>query len=249
MPNVTRRAPNAIITGLNKDPTYKVIDKFGRNPSVGTSLEDIWSQGGVLTFLTTARTMIVDTTGNDNGTSSTGARKVMIQGLDANYLEVEEEVTTNAAASPTTTQTFLRVNRAFVTEVGSLGLNENAITITATTDATVQASISALVGQTLKTQFTVKAGHTAYITRFFGGSSKGDGIQFLIETRLFNTASNNNYESWRTKRDLEIFESHISVQLDDYIQLPEKTDVRIQALTDASTAKVAAGYDMIIVAN
>ena len=84
------------------------IHKFGRNPNVGGAPETIWEQGGVYTYLTVASTVYVYGADAQDGADGTGARTVTVQGLDANYNEIEETLTVDGAVS---TQSFLRVYR------------------------------------------------------------------------------------------------------------------------------------------
>ena len=206
---------------------YRQGEKFGHNDTVGTSFEDIWVNDGDITLGTTARTLTIQSSGNDNGASSSGARTVIIEGLDANYNEITEEIATVAAADPTTTNAFLRVNRMYVGDVGTNGTNENAITCTTTTDATIQANIGAGLGQTEKSQFTVPANYTCVIHSWSGDCGKGEDFEMELKTAELN-------KGWRVRQRAYVYQNHI--QEDIYVVLPEKTDVKIQgkSLTNAN---------------
>ena len=86
----------------------KHIHKFGYNPSVGSNYEDIWSRSGKIVFETSAAVATIDSNLANSGCD------IEIQGLDGNYNEVTETVTLDSSGDATTTQTFLRINRAFV---------------------------------------------------------------------------------------------------------------------------------------
>jgi hypothetical protein len=103
-----------------------VIHKFGRNPNVGGIPETIWEQGGVYTYLTVASTVYVSGADAQDGAAGTGARTVTVQGLDANYNAIEETLTVDGAVS---TQSFLRVFRAFVASAGSLQTNKGDVLV------------------------------------------------------------------------------------------------------------------------
>ena len=65
-----------------------------------------------------------------NGEFSTfGAEKILLRGLDVDYDHLTEEVTLNGQSIVTTTGTFYRVFRAYVTSSGSVGTNDDDIYI------------------------------------------------------------------------------------------------------------------------
>ena len=98
---------SSLSVALRNEDEVVPKDKFGRNTSVGTTLEDIWDVSANISFLTSAETILVQSSGNDNGASSTGARTVTIEGLDNDWNEISETITTNASVDPETTQSFL----------------------------------------------------------------------------------------------------------------------------------------------
>jgi hypothetical protein len=216
-----------------------MLDKFGYNPSVSnTVFEDVWYASQALTYPTVARTLTVDSSGNDNGTGSTGANEIMIQGLDANWNEIKETVVLNATVSPTTTNEFIRVNRAFVTTVGSLGVNENDITLTTTTDLDLQANIGAGLGQTEKSHLSVPAGFKCKILAWSVNCGKGDDFDVILETREFG-------ESWRIRQRALIFQNNKQNELD--ISIGEKGDVRIRAKGSGVDRPLDVNYRYIFV--
>ena len=94
-------------------------------------------------------------------TSASGATDAgvtgIVSGLDANYDEVSEAFTLNGSGTYTTTQTFLRVFRAYVT--GSTAPAGN-ITIS---NGSTYAQITAGENQTLMAVYTVPAGKSLYV--------------------------------------------------------------------------------------
>ena len=220
--------------------TYQ--DKFADNAAVGTSFEDIWNSSSALTYLTSASTITVTSSGNDNGAGSTGAQSITIEGLDGNWDVASETIATLAATPPVTTQTFLRVNRAYVVDVGAIasGTNENNIVLTATTGGSVQGQIGAGLGQTEKSQYAVPRNFTAYISKMYYNMGKGDDGEVTLDTRNFG-------EAWRVKRLLKIYQSEIDHSLESYIPVNGKSDIRQRAKSSAGGVQVASGYDFILV--
>lgn len=212
--------------------------KFGENPQCGTGGEDIWQQGGSLSFLSSAETMDVSSSSANDTNAGTGAHQIRIEGLDGSWNEISETVTMNGTTTVVTTNLFLRVNRAYILGVGSNGVNVGGISIDATTAGTVQAFIGAGLGQTLKTQVSIPANRQAYITGFFCNVGKGDDAVVFIEKRT-------NGQGWRVQRELRIFQNHIRVNLDSYIPVEAMSDIRMRAEAGTGNIAIAAGYEYI----
>jgi len=208
---------NELEIALGLEPNYLIVDKFGRNPDVDTGYEDIWNDGGVITFLSSPSTLTVTTTGNDNGASSTGARIITIEGLDENWNTQSANVTTNASVPQTTSENWLRVNRAYVAEAGTLLTNENDVIITATTGGSIQAHILADEGQTMKTQYTIPIGFTGYLVHGVVSTDSGQHIEAQLMTKEPNGA-------WRVKHSVTLDNAHDVFDMIGSEPLPEKTD-------------------------
>jgi len=119
-------------------PKHVGINKFGSNRDIDltTDPETIWSAGGLYVFPSSADTLkIISNDADDNGTGTTGALTIKVQGLDTNYDTIEEDFTLNGQTAVTGIKEFLRVYRAFVTSAGSSEYNEGVITITTLTIA------------------------------------------------------------------------------------------------------------------
>lgn len=215
--------------------------KFGYNPTVGTTEAEIWNQGGIEAYLTSAETMnIASTDANDDGDpASTGARTLQIFGLDDSYLEINETITLNGTTNVTTSNSYLRVFRMVVLTAGSSGHNEGTITATASTSSSVHAKIEPTFNQTTKIQFTVPAGKQFLITNAIVGVDEGKSVQIKFKIRPFG-------QVFQTKRIQELFEQ--TVVFDDFIPIlvPEKSDITLTGIAGAGTDKITAQIDYYI---
>ena len=219
---------------------------FGFNSAV-TTAESIWSVGGLYTFPSTATvlTVVSDSTDDDGSPAGTGARTVTIQGLDANYLSVSETVTMNGTTNVTTTQTFLRVNYAYVATCGSAGSNVGIITIANSTPTTL-ASIAATAGVAEQCIYTVPSGYTAYITRYMLSSYNATataGTNGQIWVKPYGGA--NMLATTVRIPGTGVF----SCEADYPFPVTEKSDIDFRAIALAGTANVSAQLQMVIVAN
>ena len=219
---------------------------FGFNSAVGTSAETMWTAGATYTFPSTATalTVVSSSTDDDGSPAGTGARTVTIVGLDANYAEVSETVTMNGTTNVTTTQTFLRVNEAYVATCGSTGSNVGAITIANTTPVTL-AEIVATAGISQQCVYTVPAGKTAFITRYmvssYNSATTGSAAQIWFKpygganmlattVRIPGTGA-------------------FSCEADYPFPVTEKADIEMRGVTYSGSANMSGQLQMVIIKN
>lgn len=218
-------------------------DKFGYNPSVGTSAEDIWDSGGTYTgWLTAASTVQIRSGGDVNDTAAgTGARKVRVYGLDENWAEASEEITlAGASASSATTTTFIRVNRMIVTETGTYGgANTGVIDVEDTTGSNLLAEIPAGYGQTHQFQLTVPAGQTGYLRdlHIYVDSTRDATIRLWVRENDDPTVAP--YGSPRLLRILAGVSGTDEILGDGIPSFSAKTDVWIDAVMSTGSGGVS----------
>lgn len=225
-----------------------VVHKFGNNGSVGTSVEDI-TASGVINWLQAATTVRVAAGNADDGPGGGGALKVKVEGLDENWLEVEEEITTaGASASSPTTTTFIRVNRVYVTETGTYGgANTANVVIENSAGTTDLATIVTGMGQTQTTQYTVPAGRTAYLTRLSAVVSGNQSALVRFKQRSNADDVTTPFSPFRLVHEFPAFSGTSVLNLKSYISFPEKTDLRAEGATANSTTSVSVDYCLILI--
>lgn len=156
-------------------PGYKLIDKWGRNTTVGTVIEPIVSEtlAGSFWAPTNAASIRIKAGGDVLDTADgTGARKINVQGLDQNYEIASEDIVTNGAlASASTAITFIRVFRAFVVETGTYrGANADEILIENTAGTADIITVDAHAGgqgQSLHCQYSAPVNTKVYLIHLF----------------------------------------------------------------------------------
>lgn len=238
------------------------IKKFGRNNSVGTSYVPI-SLGGVYRTPQSgsATTLRIKAGGNANDTAAgSGAREVTIVGTDENFNEVSEAVATaGVSASASTTTTFTRVYRAFVSSSGtyataSAGSHSGDIVIedsAGTQDWATIDSTNFPKGQTEIAAFTVPAGTTGYVKlRNLGiDSGKTCDIAFFQRENCDQTAAP--YSAMRVQSvvsgvsggSIETFGS-VDVPFGPYVG---PTDIGIMGKVTTGTASISVEFEIFIV--
>ena len=219
-------------------PGHKRVFKFGYNSDINNAIEDVWDVGGIYTYQSSALAM----TATSGGGATDNGVEVTIQGLDANHDEVSEVVTLAGSGSATTSATYLRVFRAFVS-----GSQEPTDDIDITNGGTIYARIHEDEHQTLMALWTVPAGYTAYllqtdVTAFTEQNNKFAVVH--IQTRELNGV-------FRTQDKFSIVEATHHQQYQVPLPIPEKTDIRVRAIGSSSNANIAlsAGLDIIYIEN
>ena len=213
---------------------HEHVHKFGFNTSVTTSATLIWNGGSDYTYPTSAAQLGIV------GTSTTDNSQITVQGLDADYNELTNIVTLNGTTTVTTSGSYLRAYRAFVSDD-----NEPAGDVTITHSGTNIAIISADEGQTLMATYTVPAGYTAYLYQLvFGGAAELANKYMTIRLRarehggIFRTQA-------KYTTATQTFEETMVFPL----VFPEKTDIEITAQSSSQTQQASAMFDLLLIKN
>lgn len=143
------------------------VNKFGLNADIDTSTvpEDIWSTGGAYPFATfdSAQSLEIVSADANDAAAGTGARTVVVQGLDANGDPKEETVILNGTTAVDLTGQWTAVNRMYALTAGSGTTNAGVITVQVKGAGQVVSTIAAGAGQTEQCVFRVAAGHAMQI--------------------------------------------------------------------------------------
>lgn len=227
------------------------VNKFGRTPDMDAadSNEDIWDGTGAYTFPSSAAAMKISSssTDDDGAPVGTGALTVRVIGLDANWLEVSQDVTLNGQTGVAIPTSLIRVYRAYVLTAGTGGQNAGDIwigtgTITDGVPAVKYAGILATLGQTLMAIYTVP-NHlsSAKITRWYGASGAVSASfgEMALQVRESGGA-------WRTRRMMGVAEGGgFDETLLNGITVGPKADIRIRAVSNGvNNTALQAGFDM-----
>jgi hypothetical protein len=225
------------------------VHKFGANHVVGTTIEDIWTVGGIYSWPTSAQTVSISAGGNAADTAAgAGARSVTVQGLDENWHLAEETIATaGASASASTATTFFRIFRAFVATAGTYtGNNTGNIDIENDDDNDTLARIDALYGQTQMSMYTVPAGKRAALisVTLTVGSNQLSNIRMLRRENADTVAAP--FSAARVLFEADAFVGTEPIPLESVILLPEKTDIWLDGAAAASVASMNASYDLCL---
>ncbi len=221
----------------NHIPFHEPLFKYGYNPLIINANETIWDGGGIYAYPSSNLTMTVTSSsaGTDEGV------KVTLFGLDANYVEQSEEVTLNASGVATTDNTYLRVNRAYVS-----GDTAPAGDINITNASTTYAKITAGENQTLMAVYTVPAGKNLFLKEVsftHGTETSGAFMTVRLMVKSYGGV-------FRTAIKVDVTGKELVFPLNYPLKITEKSDVEVRAICSKNQNNaIAATFEGILVKN
>ncbi len=217
---------------------HSVLDKFGRDPTIATTDEEMWDQSQSYTYLTSAATLYAS--------SSEGAddQEITVFGLDANYDNQTATVTlTGQSQAEIIGVTWIRVFRAYNSDssdtTGDVYIAETDDLTGGVPDAAAKIKIKILKEnqQTLMSIWTVPAGKTAFIVAWYGSTNAKKITTFKFKSR-------ENGKVFRTQRTKDIQEGSYTQKFVMPLSFPEKTDLVITSMTVAGGGAGSSGFSL-----
>jgi hypothetical protein len=228
---------------------HSVVTIAGYNSDVDTAWEMITPVGN-LSYPAAALQMTVSSADADDTSAGTGARTVLITGLDANYAVISETVTMNGQTAVTTTNSFLRINSMLVTTAGTSLANEGIIyigtgTVTSGVPATIYNVIAAGFNNSTSSQYTVPAGFTGYLVVARIGLAQDAGTTLITaRTRFVGT------NGIALTGPVIVTNNGISTIDFPYpIAIAEKTRIQGEAIGGAVDNEAAGFFELILIKN
>ena len=182
---------------------------------------------------------IVSTSASDTG------QTIRIEGLDASYNPITENVVTTGLTAVPTVQNFFRINRAYI-----IGGNTNAGIITQRLvggTGTVVGSMAIGFARNKGGFFTVPAGYTAYIlygdaTQFRGGAGNIGGV-IRLYVRPFGPGP------FLNQFTAEVVNGQYRNDFTVPLPVPEKSDIDVRIIADGNGTQATCNWQMILIAN
>lgn len=226
------------------------VHKFGANPDVSASSTEYVTYSGTINWLQAATTVRVKAGNTNDSSGGTGAQKVMVEGLDSNWVEASEELTTNGtSAGSAGSVSFIRIYRAYVTDVGTYGgANAADVVIENSAGGTDLLTIGSGLGQSETSEYTVPAGKTAYLTRFDieVNGSKAATVNFFQRPNADDVTTP--FSGKRLIHSTPDLTGAEDLTFDSYQSFPAKTDLWWEATTGSgANTSVSCDYDLVLV--
>ena len=231
---------------------HKTQFKFGFNPDIDNTLETVWAQGGLYSYLSAATVLKISSSSTADTSAGTGARTVTISGLDANYDEISETITLNGQTAVNSTLSYLRINRMVVRSAGTGGQNAGVIyagtgTVTTGVPANKYATIAIGDNQTLMALWTVPRGYTAYLTQTDVTLATTQNNKYCTCSLVVRPYG----EVFQVKDRFVKSESTTTLTYSVPLKIAEKSDIEYRAIGDSAGADIAisAGFEIVYIEN
>lgn len=214
---------------------HENLFKFGFNALVTSTEETIWDGGGIYVYPTSAAPL------NIVGTSTTDNSQITVIGVDSDYNEVSNIVTLNGTTTVTTSASYLRAYRAFVSDT-----NEPAGDVNIRHSSNLIAKITSGENQTLMAVYTVPAGYTLFLGKGTI-STATEGTNQVVTGRLKVRKPG---ELFRTQAILSLNNQFVDFKWETPLGIPEKSDIEVTAVVSkAQDNAISATLEGILIKN
>lgn len=222
---------------------------YGYNAAVGTTEATVWPENTLHAHPASASTMTVSSDDAADASAGTGAREVLITGLDSNYDVAVETVTMNGTTAVTTANSYLRINELEVITAGTGEQNAGVVFIgTGTVTSGKPANVFGLIDKEENLShhsfWTVPRGFTAYIPFYsvtsYGSASSVADCRFRVRRDSFLFRTIHRFKVTRGTTPKPFFVP---------IKLEERTDFQLLARADTGNIDVGCDINLIISAN
>lgn len=177
--------PLDVLLALQGVANVRKVQLRGRNAAISNAAETVWGPGSTYAKITTAAAMEVVSSSANDASGGSGAKTIVVEGLDSSYATVSETVTMNGVTAVDLANTYLAINRAYVATVGNGGVNAGAIDVRVKSGAVIKRQISAGAtlgaGQDADFLYTIPAGYVGILksVEFSGTGVTGDLTVYL----------------------------------------------------------------------
>jgi hypothetical protein len=160
---------------------HSVVHVFGFNPDVDTAEETVWPIDGILGHPASPTIMKISSSSADDDAAGTGARTVLIEGVNGTGGFASEIVELDGQTAVNTTKEYDAIERMVVLTVGSGGKNAGIIyagtgVVTAGVPAVPYSAMGAGENISMVGHWTCPTGYTGYLTegKFTVGPTAGN---------------------------------------------------------------------------
>jgi len=229
---------------------HRAVTVFGYNPDIDTSEELVWPDGATISSSETAVTLKISSNNANDTSAGTGARTVLITGLDGSHNEVSETVTLNGTTEVNSANTYTHVNSMSILTVGSGGSNAGHVyagtgTVTLGVPANIFNLIETGFNQSTTASYTIPAGYTGY--KVNGGISSGQAGGSNCVTGKLVIVDPNGVTRVAAVNAMNNGFSQYDFTLP--LQIPAMYTVQARAVGSSTNNIVAANFQILLVKN
>jgi len=254
--------PFELQVGRRQISLHEPAFRFGWANAVGTTpqtISTVAATGAGYVYPTTASVMKVSSGSTADAAAGTGARTILLAGLDANYNRVSEQITLNGQTQVTTVNSYLRITYTELLSTGSGNAQAGTIYVgtgsaTLGVPATVYWQSETTYNNWSFAGFTVPAGYTAYITSYTvtnQSATANINVSAALVVYEFGTASSLTAQGYSEIQSTARLTSNgnFDRHFDYPLAIAEKSDVEIRAWAVSGTVNVTGEIQYILIKN
>jgi len=235
-------------------PDHSLWRLTGALTDLDDTYETVWSVGGIYVFPTAGMQMEAVSTSDEDASgegvnpAGTGIRYVHIHYLDDTWTEQTETLALDGTTVVTTTATNIyRINgfHAAKSPIGTTKAAVGTIDLRNLANTPIYAQIVAGQNQALQAVYTVPLNKTVYIATFLVGSGSDGGGHYVKSYFQFTRDETGWTDGvWYIGGLIPTEDGAVSLELPLPGKMPEKVDIRMQAVSDnvAANAEVAVEF-------
>lgn len=217
------------------------VHKFGAVPAMSTSQTGtVWDKNDTVypwsTWSAGANTITVSSSSASDVNAS-----VVVVGLDANYDILEEEIVLVSQANNASSNSFIRVHRAYM----GLNGNTNVGTISIKNGATDVALITAGAGQTLMAIYTIPRNYTGYLYQGTASAQAGADATGNMFIRFGGTSAFRVAHTFEVDGDGGQYFYPFSFPP----EISQKSDIDVRLTTRSNNGRYTSAFDLLLVKN
>lgn len=220
---------------------HSAVRKFGHNPAVGLTDEDIWVTGGTYAFPSDSGEALEIVSDNVADTSD-----VVLIMLDGNFNQKRVTVTLTGTTPVVLDGTWSRIQRGFVDDATA---TVGVVTVRPSGGGSTFAEIRAEEQQTSQTIYTVPAGKTGLILDMNYAVNKTGGatakIDIFLRTKEFGKVFREREHTGIITNGTSSVDRPFKLPLN----IPERTDVKMVTVSSVDGVDVSGGFNLITVDN
>lgn len=214
---------------------HSTVNIYGYQPSVATAFIPVWENATDYVYPVAATKMNLAGSVGDTAT-------ITINGLDANYVAISENLALDGATPVTTAKSYLRINSMNVA-IGSATNPSGAVTLKNLTNTTIYAQINAGVGRTQAAIYTVPAGYTFYLSRIDVNTSLNGSNFATYQNKTISPAG------VVTLTQQAPFAINYHTQRVMPRPFVEKTDIQLQCKVNSTTGAISISQEGYLIKN
>jgi hypothetical protein len=212
---------------------HTAISIFGYQATVSNVAIPIWENATAYVYATSATALSIAS----SSATDVAPAAVTINGLDADFNPISENLVLTGTAVATTINSYYRVNSLVMTGVAS-GQTSNAGVITAKQGSNILGQINTGIGKSQSTVYTVPNGYSFYLSLAEVNTSNSYTSANIVTYKV--QAKNNNNGVTLNVLQQPFVSIYTANRTSEPFLYPAKTDIQWQ-LSTSTTTQIAAG--------